>query len=380
MRFGHRQPNIMNNKIKGLFLAGALLAFGCNHKSSDSAADFSISPEAGTTYKAGDEVKLKVGFPADAKVDSVVYLLASTNIKMGADSVYLPVATKIGVTKDTSGISLKTDTLPLGIRVVTAKIYAGGKSQDVTTNILLLAAKAPEHYTYKVEKVFPHDTSAYTEGLQYEDGHFYESIGDYKRSALRKFDLNTGKTLLKIKLDDQYFGEGISVVGDKIIQLTYREKVAFVYDKNTFKLIKTFPNNLGPEGWGMCFDGNKLYNDDSTNRIWFRDKDTYRPTGFIDVCDNTGQIDSINELEYIDGKLYANIYQKDTILVINPKTGAVEQLIDMKDLYPMADRPQDRDWDNNVLNGIAWDAKGKRLFVTGKKWPQLYQVKFVKAP
>ena len=185
---------------------------------------------------------------------------------------------------------------------------------------------------------------------------------------------------MKIKLDDQYFGEGISVVGDKIIQLTYREKVAFVYDKNTFKLIKTFPNNLGPEGWGMCFDGNKLYIDDSTNRIWFRDKDTYRPTGFIDVCDNTGQIDSINELEYIDGKLYANIYQKDTILVINPKTGAVEQLIDMKDLYPMVDRPQDRDWDNNVLNGIAWDAKGKRLFVTGKKWPHLYQVKFVKAP
>jgi glutamine cyclotransferase len=355
----------MNNKIKGFFAACALLAFGCscNNKSKDNATDYSISPEAGTTYKAGDEVKVKAGFPADTKVDSVVYLLD---------------ALKLGVSKDTSGISIKTDTIPLGIKVITAKVYGGGKSQDVTTNILLLAAKAPEQLTYKVEKVFPHDTSAYTEGLQYEDGHFYESIGDYKHSALRKVDLNTGKTLQETKLDDKYFGEGIAVVGNKIIQLTYREKVGLVYDKATLKLLSTFANNVGVEGWGMCFDGKKLYMDDSTNRIWFLDKDTYQQKGFIDVCDDKKQIDSVNELEYINGKLYANIYQSDTMLVINPKTGAVEQSINMKDLYPMADRPQDRDWGNNVLNGIAWDEQGKRLFVTGKKWPKMYQIKLSK--
>jgi glutamine cyclotransferase len=353
----------MNNKIKVLFAACALLAFGCHNKSKDNGADYSISPEAGTTYKAGDEVKIKVGFPADSKVDSVVYLLDTL---------------KLGVAKDSSGISLKTDTVPLGIKIITAKVFEAGKSQDLTTNILLLAAKAPELLTYKVEKVFPHDTSSYTEGLQYIDGVMYESTGEEKHSTIQKVNLETGKILQLTKLKDEYFGEGLSVVGNKVIQLTYRNKVGFVYDKATLKLQSTFANNVGPEGWGMCFDGKKLYSDDSTNRIWFRDKDTYHPTGFIDVCDDKGQIDSVNELEYIDGKLYANVYQTDDILVIDPKTGAVLQKIDMKNLYPMADRPQDRDWGNNVLNGIAYDAATKRIFVTGKKWPHLYQVKFVK--
>ena len=368
-RFGRQELKLMKiNKLKIFFAAGLLLAFGCNgchQKTADSGADYTISPEAGTTYKAGDEVKVKVGLPANTKPDSVVYMME---------------AIRLGAAKDTLGISLKTDTLPLGIKLITAKVYQGGKSQDVTTNILLLAAKAPEKYTYKVEKTFPRDTSAYTEGLQYIDGVIYESTGDYGHSTIRKVDLQTGKVLMQTKLENKYFGEGISVIGDKVVQMTYREKTGFVYDKNNLKLLKTFANNVGVEGWGMCFDGKKLYLDDSTNRIWFLDKDTYQQIGFIDVCDDTKQIDSVNELEYIDGKLYANVYQTDDILVINPKTGAVEQRIDMKNLYPESERPSNRDWGNNVLNGIAYDAATKRIFVTGKKWPKMYQVKFVKAP
>lgn len=353
------------NKLKVIFATGFLLAFGCNscrEKSADNGADYTISPEAGTTYKAGDEVQVKVGLPAGTKPDSVVYMME---------------ATRLGAAKDSSGINLKTDTIPLGIKIITARVYNGGKSQDVSTNILLLASKAPESYTYKVEKTFPHDTSLYTEGLQYIDGVMYESTGDYQRSALLKVDLQTGKTLKKVKLKDTtYFGEGLSVVGDKIIQLTWKNKVGLVYDKNTLKLLNTFTNNVGAEGWGMCFDGKKLYMDDSTNRIWFLNKDTYQQIGFIDVCDDKGQIDSVNELEYIDGKLYANVYQTDDILVINPKTGAVEQKIDMTNLYPESERPAGRDWSNNVLNGIAYDAATKRIFVTGKRWPKIYQVKF----
>ncbi|HEX8021422.1 glutaminyl-peptide cyclotransferase, partial [Mucilaginibacter sp.] len=358
----------MNNKAKLFFAALALTTlgyYGCKHKSDSSATDYTITPDAGTNYKAGDKIDIKVGYPTGSKVDSVVYLLDSA---------------KIASSKDTAGISLKTDTIGLGIRMITAKVYEGGKSNEVTTNILLLAAKAPARYTYKVEKVFPHDTAAYTEGLQYIDGVLYESLGDTGHSAIRKVDLNTGKVLLQTKLDNQYFGEGLAVVDDKVIQLTYREKVGFVYDKKTLKLLNNFTNNVGPEGWGMCYDGNKLYMDDSTNRLWFLDKNTYRPIGHVDVCDDKQQIDSINELEYINGKIYANVYQTDNILVINPKTGAVEQVIDMKEIYPVASRPPDRDWNNNVLNGIAWDEKGQRLFVTGKKWPHLYQVKFVPVP
>jgi glutamine cyclotransferase len=285
---------------------------------------------------------------------------------------------KLASKTDSSAISIKTDTLPLGIKVVTAKFYKGGQAQDVSTNFVLMAAKAPEQYTYVVEKVFPHDTSAYTEGLLYQDGYLYESTGNYGSSDLRKVELNTGKVVQRTIIDDLYFGEGSAIVGDKIVVLTWKEKVGFVYDKNTFKLLKTFNNNVGIEGWGMAYDGKKLYMDDSTNRVWFLDKDNYNQTGYIEVYDDKGPIVKVNELEFINGKLYANIYESDNIIVIDPKTGAVLQTIDMSSLWPLNQRPAGYDNAQNVLNGIAWDAKGKRLFVTGKKWPHLYQIKIVK--
>ncbi len=352
----------MKYKFNLLLAAAALFVFSCRNNNQQENS-ISISPEAGTTYKSGDAVAVKAHYPSNIKPDSIVYLV---------DSV------RIGSLKDSSALSLKTDTIPLGPRVITAKVYQGGKSQDISTNIVLLAAKAPDEYTYKVVKVFPHDTSSYTEGLQYADGVLYESTGNYGSSTIRKSDLNTGKALQVTKLDSKYFGEGMSVIGDKVIQMTYKEKVGFVYDKSSLKLLSTFINNVGVEGWGMCFDGKKLYFDDSTNRIWFLDKTNYRNIGFIDVYDDKQAISEVNELEYIDGKLYSNVYTKDTILVINPKTGAVLQRVDMKNLWPLANRPTGYDNLNNVLNGIAWDEKGKRLFVTGKKWPHVYQIELIK--
>lgn len=353
----------MKNKLHLLLAAAILIITACDKKEQSSESNISISPEAGTTYKAGDEVAVKLTFPADTKPDSIVYLL---------DTV------KLATKTDSSAISIKTDTLPLGIKGITAKFYKGGQSQDVSTNFVLVAAKAPEQYTFEVVKVFPHDTTAYTEGLLYQDGYLYESTGLNGESDLRKVDLNTGKIIQRAIIDDMYFGEGSAIVGDKIVMLTYKEKVGFVYDKNTFKLLKTFNNNVGVEGWGMTFDGKKLYMDDSTNRIWFLDKDNYNQTGYIDVYDDKARIDSVNELEYIDGKLYANIYQSNNVIVIDPKTGAVLQTIDMSNLWPLNQRPAGFDSNDKVLNGIAWDAKGKRLFVTGKKWPHLYQIKIVK--
>jgi glutamine cyclotransferase len=352
----------MKNKFILPLIVVAALVYSCGNKQQETT--LSISPEAGTSYKQGQQVAIKLSYPASMKPDSIVYLLDST---------------RFGTKKDSSAISLKTDSLPLGPRGITAKLYQGGKSQDISTNIVLLAAKAPERYTFKVEKVYPHDTSSYTEGLLYQDGYLYESTGTKGQSTLRKVDLSTGKAVQLAKLDSQYFGEGSAIIGDKILMLTWKDpKMGLVYNKNTFKLLSTFTNNVGVEGWGMTNDGKKLYMDDSTNRIWFLDKDTYRQTGFVDVYDDKGAIQEINELEYVDGKLYANVYTTDTILVIDPKSGAVLQKVDMSNLWPASQRPADFDDNNNVLNGIAWDAKGKRLFVTGKKWPHLYQVKFVK--
>jgi glutamine cyclotransferase len=359
-------PFKMNKRI-ALFALLALLAYGC--KDNNKADEFTISPDAGSNYKSGDAIALKVGYPAGAKVDSVVYLL---------DSV------RVGAAKDSAAVNLKTDSVALGARVITAKVYQVGKSQELTTNIVLLAAKAPEELTYTVEKVFPHDTSLYTEGLIYDNNGFYESGGGYGippsgepvdgPSKLVKTDLTTGKILKKQMIDPKIFAEGIVVIGDKIMQLTWKEKIGYVYDRKSFKLLATINNNVGVEGWGMTYDGNKIYMDDSTNRIWFLNKDTYQQMGFVDVYDDKGAVNEINELEYIDGKIYANVYHKDYILVIDPKTGAVLQKIDLTNLYPEASRNPEAD----VLNGIAYDKATKRIFITGKKWNKLFQVKFIK--
>jgi len=342
-------------------IAFVAIAFASCGPKSDT-VNISLSPDAGTKYKQGDEVPVKATIPSSLKADSIVYLM---------DSV------RLASRKDTLTFKIKTDSMKLGFKTITARVYSAGKPTEASTNILLVAAKAPQELSFTIEKTFHHDTTSYTEGLQYVDGFLYESTGEKGKSHLLKTDIN-GKILQSIKLDSMYFGEGIAVVGNKIIQLTWQEKVAFIYDKDTFKKLQTIPYNWGVEGWGMAFDGTTIYNDDKTNRIFLLNKDTYQPKGFIDVYDDNGPINEINELEYIDGKIYANIYTTNYIIVIDPKTGAVLQKVDLTNLYPIASRPLNiaSDPENNVLNGIAWDAQGKRLFITGKKWDKMFQVKF----
>jgi glutamine cyclotransferase len=372
MPFGRLPLNNMKNTTALYFAAAMIIIFACNfgcNNDKPKGQDITISPDAGTTVKAGTDVTIKVNYPADMVPDSIVYLLESTTIALK---------------KDASAVVLKTDTLPLGPKAITAKLYRQGSSYDVSTNVVLLAAKAPEQLTFKVEKVYPHDVESYTEGLEYHDGYLYESDGGYLDppptddvvgpSSLRKVELTSGKVLQSIQNDPKVFAEGLAIVGDKIIQLTYKEKIGYVYDKATLKLLNTFNNNVGVEGWGMTFDGEKLYMDDSTNRIWFLDKNTYQQKGYIDVYDDKGPINAVNELEYVDGKIYANVYLTDDISVIDAQTGAVLQKINMAALYPKQKRNKEAD----VLNGIAWDAKGKRMFVTGKKWDKLFQVSFSK--
>jgi len=348
----------MKKKVLILITAAFAGLYSC--KSDKKTIDISISPEAGASFKQGEAVKIKASYPDDLKTDSVVYLL---------DSV------KIGSREDSSAFTLNTDSMPLGSRLITAKIYHAGQIQETSTNITLLAAKAPQLLSYEVVNTFPHDTSSYTEGLEYHNGFLYESDGGYAseaegRSSLRKTALATGKVLQQADVDPQVFAEGITVVGNKIVQLTYKEKIGFVYDKATFKILSKFSYTVGREGWGLCNDGQRIYNTDGTNRIFVLDINNYNQTGFIDVYDDQGPVNNLNELEYIDGKLFANVYTTNNILVIDPKTGAVLQKLDLTNLYP-----EPRSEPAEVLNGIAWDASGKRLFVTGKKWQHLYQIR-----
>ncbi|MET4083096.1 glutamine cyclotransferase [Pedobacter sp. UYP30] len=338
------------------------ITYACKDKTTTTYRSF-INPEMGSSIAIGKPLDVKILFGNDKKVDSVVYLLDHVH--------YL-------AKNDTTATSVKTDGLKLGNHLLTAKIYARGNSDDLTSNFILLSNIVPQEYGYEIIKTLPHDTSSYTEGLEYHDGYFYESAGETGHSSLRRVDVNTGKVVQIAKLDSIYFGEGITLIGNKILQLTYRSKVAFVYDKATFKKLQTIPYTVGKEGWGLYFDGAKILATEGSNNIFFLDKNTYQKTGGIEVYDNNGPIDNLNELEIVNGKIYVNVYTKNYFLIVDEKTGAVEGKVDLSGLLPDGYFKTDYAIGNNVLNGIAYDKAGKRLFVTGKKWPYVFQIKLVK--
>lgn len=230
----------------------------------------------------------------------------------------------------------------------------------------------PSVYTYLVVNTYLHDPNAFTQGLVFADGIFYEGTGQHGASGIRKVAPATGVVLAEKRLSEQYFGEGIAVFGNRLYQLTWKAGICFVYDKNTFALQTQF--TYPTEGWGITHDGEKLAMSDGTNTIYFRHPDTFEEMGRIEVTDGAGPVHYLNELEYIKGQLFANVWQTDRIVRIDPKTGAVTGWIDLAGILPSEDRLQHR---VDVLNGIAYDAEADRLFVTGKWWPKLFEIRLV---
>jgi glutaminyl-peptide cyclotransferase len=223
-------------------------------------------------------------------------------------------------------------------------------------------------YSYRIVKTYPHDRTAFTQGLVFENGYLYEGTGLHGRSSLRKVELETGKILKIRHLNKQFFGEGITIFGDSIIQLTYRSGVGFVYDKISFKLLKTF--NYSFEGWGITHDGKWLIISDGTSSLHFLDPETFREIKTLIVYDHRGKILGLNELEFVGGAIFANIWQEDRIAMIDPGTGQVTGWIELQGLL----KPSDLTGEVDVLNGIAYDAPKGRLFVTGKLWPKLFEI------
>jgi glutamine cyclotransferase len=261
------------------------------------------------------------------------------------------------------------------MKAITAKIYRKGEEpEEISTSIVLKSSLIPVKIEYTVVQEFKHDTESYTQGLEYHNGFFYESDGLVGESSIRKVEPSTGK-VLQLTPVDNVFAEGITIIGNKILMLSYKENINFEYDLKSLKLLRQYNTPYVRDGWGLCNDGKKIYNSDGTNVLHILNKDTYMEEGYIEVYDNNGPVDSLNELEYIDGMIYANIYESDRIVIINPSNGQVTAEIDLSALYP--GRTQDPDL---VLNGIAWDAVGKRLFVTGKKWDKLFQIKLRSQP
>jgi len=235
---------------------------------------------------------------------------------------------------------------------------------------LMTIVYATPTYTYRIINAYPHDTQAFTQGLIYHNEHLYEGTGLWGRSSLRKVDLKTGKILQIKPLPKQYFGEGITLWQNQIIQLTWRSKIGFVYDAQTFEKLKSFTYHT--EGWGITHDGQKLIMSDGTDKLHFLNPETFKKIGQIQVHDKNKPVFNLNELEYIQGEIFANIWQSDYIARISPTTGQVLGWIDLSGLLEI--EPSKRHQD--VLNGIAYD--GERLFVTGKLWPKLFEIQIVK--
>ncbi|MGH9831097.1 MAG: glutaminyl-peptide cyclotransferase, partial [Blastocatellia bacterium] len=229
----------------------------------------------------------------------------------------------------------------------------------------------PATYGYRIVHTYPHDPTAFTQGLIYFDGHLYESTGLNGKSSLRMVDLETGRVLQRHDLPADLFGEGLTNWGSTLLQLTWKARMGFVYDRSSFRLLRTF--HYEGEGWGLTQDGGHIILSDGSSSLRFLDPQTFREVKRIVVSDSGVEVHDLNELEYIHGEIYANIWQTNLIAMISPKDGHVVGWIDLTDLLPASERTNS----DAVLNGIAFDATHDRLFVTGKLWPKLFEIQLL---
>lgn len=305
-------------------------------------------------------------FPCSEKI---IFSVNHAAGQLTVDSVQVWVGGRLAETlltlPATAELAMTGDPGRLSVRAVAFSPVS--KPQTVTLFVNLVSDITPVTYRYRVIKSYPHDRKAYTQGLVYDQGFFYEGTGQQGESSLRKVDPETGKVLSQVSLDGSLFGEGVALLGDRIYQLTWTSKVGFVYEKETLRQVNRIYYQT--QGWGLTTIGDSLVMSDGTNVLWFLDAD-FNVLSSVDVWDNKGIVENLNELEMIDGELWANIWQTDRIARIDPRSGKVLGYVELGNLLPREERTQETD----VLNGIAWDATGRRLFVTGKYWPRLYEI------
>ncbi|WP_452223068.1 glutaminyl-peptide cyclotransferase [Lacinutrix chionoecetis] len=331
-----------------IFLAATLS--NCNGDKAEK--NFNISTNAtNNTIALNEELKLNIQNPKNLEIESVSYTLDGKEI---AETATL-------------------NNFKLGSHDIIATVNYDGETETVMQNISIVNDVTPKVYTYEIINTYPHDITSYTQGLEFYNGVLHESTGQKGESKLRKVNYKTGEILKNIKLSDNYFGEGLTVLNKKLYQLTWLSGKGFVYNADTFERTSTFKFGKSQEGWGICNDGNMLYKSDGTEKIWLLNPETLVEDGHIQVYTNKGKIGKLNELEWINGKIYANIYQRNGVAIINPKNGATEAVIDFSPLKELVTKHKGLD----VLNGIAYNPETQTIFVTGKRWDKLFEVKII---
>jgi glutamine cyclotransferase len=314
-----------------------------------------VSPAGGSHFKAGDSIKFTISV-----ADSIP----------AADSVNLFInQTKVKYTKSGKTLCWISSDSKLGQSSVLINYYAKGKKYTCQSVVYLLSGEAPATLKYKIVNVYKHDIDDYTQGLLVHKGILYESAGEYGKSSLRKYTFPGMKLLEKVSTGDQFFAEGLAMYNDTLFQLTWKEQVCFVYSSNELKLQRQIAYPIA-EGWGLTYNGKEFIMSDGSSTLYFLNPVTFKETHRVSVCDNKKEIDQLNELEYVNGKVLANVYQTDNIVEIDPATGKVTGILNMTGLLSNSDKGPNTD----VLNGIALLPNGN-LLVTGKNWPKLFEIK-----
>ena len=338
------------DKVLKIIIVAALIS-GCGN-SSKPIKHFLIQTNANKNVISNtDTLKLSLSNLSNKKIDSVNYVINNS-----------PVA---------DIFSLQNSSL--GEKMIKAEVFYDGKKEVALQKVIVVNGSTPKLYTYELLNTYPHDITSYTQGLEFYKGVLYESTGQYGESKLRALDYKNDAILKNVNLSRSYFGEGLTVLNDKIYQLTWKEGRGLIYDVNTFEKLGSFNYGQSKEGWGLCNDGHQLYKTDGSENIWILNAETLEEERFVQAYTNKGRLINLNELEWVEGKIYANRYQKNGVAIINPINGAIEAVLDLKDLKNKVTNHPGLD----VLNGMAYNPDTKTLFVTGKRWDKLFEVRII---
>ncbi|NQX76130.1 glutaminyl-peptide cyclotransferase [Gilvibacter sp.] len=348
------------NFFKTLFLpiSTALLLGACAEPTIKEAHGFNLNfSDAKATMKADGSMDVSL-YNADQKqVDSVAYFIDDVRFAASTDG----------------NASITIADGKVGTRKILARVYSGEDRFVTQKSITVLAANPPKGYSYEILETYPHDIKAFTQGIEFVGDTLYESTGQYGQSTLRKVNYQTGEVLNSVALPGNQFGEGLTVKDNKIYQLTWQRGIGLIYDQNSMKKQGFFNYGNSLQGWGLCNDGEKIYKSDGSSRIWILNPETLMEEDYIEVYTHSAKIDNINELEFINGKIYANVWQRDAIAIINPETGVVEGVINTSSLKEQVTQYAQAE-DENVLNGIAYKGEENILYLTGKRWEKLFKV------
>ncbi|WP_397303851.1 glutaminyl-peptide cyclotransferase [Nonlabens ulvanivorans] len=349
----------MNWKNAAIILLATISLTACKNDIDTFKDNYSLEiTNPKNSYTNSDSINLSVIDASEIGNDSIIWHINAGKV-MGENS---------------NTLSRKLDTQPYGKLTFEASIYKDGKVVTKSAHITRLAPKNVKVYQIEEIATYPHKTESYTQGLEFYGDSLYESTGQFKESDLRITDVNSGEALKKFELPDHIFAEGMTILDNKVYQLSWQAGYGYVYDLSLNR-IDEFKYGRSKEGWGLCNDGKFLYKSDGTDKIWKIDPITFEEISYVQVVSTKNSITKINELEWIDGKIYANVYQTNGITIINPQTGVVEGIVDLKSLtaqIPNANK------DDNVLNGIAFNPKSGTIFVTGKRWDKMFEIKIKK--